>query len=193
MFSGSLDHSNVLVFEKALEVDQKVSLSIEPQYPSIQPLQMQSSWLSTLSSTQRVLPYVSEDLVAGLERILSSYSNDVSRQTFTLDPKSEYTFFSGYQPATLTVSIAKPFIFDLFLALAIGGYLTGLYYAAEVSFPLLLSTSLTSLSDEQPSALNRLDFMRNHKSNEFFGDCPLHLGQLSSRRTTRKLSLARVP
>jgi len=129
MFS-SLEQDNTLVFENTLGVDEK----------------MQFSWLSTLTGSPRMLPYISDNLVDGLERTLNSYCSDVSRQSFELSSKSEYRFFSAHQPTEVVVSISKPFVFDVILALLITGYLSGLYFVVQVCSSLLALSACNSFS-----------------------------------------------
>lgn len=90
------------------------------------------SWMDTLANNERVLPYIESSLIDGLEQALRVYATDVTKSSFVLDKTSGYTFYSTpAEPFELTTHVVKPFIFDVFLALAIFGYLSALYFAVK--------------------------------------------------------------
>jgi len=107
--------NGLVVFEQSLEIGGE----------------LQNNWLNTLSNTPRVFPYIEDSFVEALENIMREYSSDTIKQTFTMNKNSEYTFYSANVPTELTISVAKPFVFDVVLALLIAGYLTGLYFISK--------------------------------------------------------------
>ena len=88
--------------------------------------------METLLRHPRMMPYIPKVLVEGLEKILKSYTTDVTKQDFTMNQKSEYVFFTEQKPTEMTISVAKPFIFDVVLAIIIGIYLAGMYQLVKV-------------------------------------------------------------
>ena len=121
----------MLVFQQSLEIGGEVCdfclINFVPN-----PFKLQENWLNTLSDTPRVFPYIPESIIEGLEKMIRDYTSDIVKQTFTLNKNSEYTFYTANAPTELTISVAKPFVFDVVLAIMIGGYLAGLYFLAKV-------------------------------------------------------------
>lgn len=91
------------------------------------------AWLGQLTSQPRATQLLPKDhsLHSNLEEAMSRYLKDVKRTTFKADKRDpEFQFYDG---ATYTMSAynVKPAIFDLFLAVAIVGYLAVVYLAVQ--------------------------------------------------------------
>jgi len=110
---------NLLVFQNSLEVGGK----------------LQYSRFKALENMPRVFPYISDNIIDGIDSILREYSTDVTKQQFTMNKNSEYVFYSQNLPAELNISVAKPFIFDVVLALTIGCFLGGLFFLCKQNSP----------------------------------------------------------
>jgi len=117
-FSGDNSSTkNLEIFSGSLEVNK----------------QFIESWMQTLTSTNRVLfsdkltsSNQLSNLLNGLSKTLIGYSNEVSNQTFKIDEYVDFKYFNGLKQS-MSVYRVKPTTFDLFLLLAVIGYLAVLY------------------------------------------------------------------
>jgi len=84
------------------------------------------AWLNTVTSVPRSIPFLPQTLpiVAGLQKVLSEYTSEVSNQTYPLE--SDYVFYDS-ATASMSAYKVKPNIFDFILLIAIAIYLSGLY------------------------------------------------------------------
>ena len=86
-------------------------------------------WANTLLKEQRVSPYIKEDLTNNLERTMKIYTPDVVKKTY---PITNYFFFTLPTANTMTVSLVKPFVFDVALSIVLFSYLYLLYISLKV-------------------------------------------------------------
>lgn len=114
-----------------------------------------SAWLDYITSQSRAAQLLPKDasLISTLEETLSRYLKDVKRFIVNTDKRDpEFVFYDGTEYRMNAFSV-KPAVFDLFLALAIGGYLTALYFAVQ-NFHILLAL-FVKLS--QPSKITKVN------------------------------------
>lgn len=98
-----------------------------------------SAWMDHLTSSPRAAQLLPKDasLLTTLEETMSRYLKDVKRSTVKTDKRDpEFIFYDGAEYKMSAFSV-KPAVFDLFLALAIGGYLTAIYFLVQ-NFHILL-------------------------------------------------------
>jgi hypothetical protein len=88
-----------------------------------------NAWLETLASYPRMFPFTEKNhtVIAGLERTLSQYTTDVSRQTFTLATSSDEIAFYDSTSGQMTAYKSKPFYFDMFISVGVLAYAAALY------------------------------------------------------------------
>ncbi|XP_048731997.1 BOS complex subunit ncln-like [Ostrea edulis] len=91
------------------------------------------AWLGQLTSQPRATQLIPKDhsLLSNLEEAMSRYLKDIRRTTFRADKRDpEFQFYDGAK-YTMSAYNVKPAIFDLFLAVAIVGYLAVVYLAVQ--------------------------------------------------------------
>jgi hypothetical protein len=93
-----------------------------------------NAWLETLASYPRMFPFTEKNhtVIAGLERTLSQYTTDVSRQTFTLATSSDEIAFYDSTSGQMTAYKSKPFYFDMFISVGVLAYAAALYVLIRV-------------------------------------------------------------
>ncbi|WAR00480.1 NCLN-like protein [Mya arenaria] len=99
-----------------------------------------SAWLDHLTSTPRAAQLLPRDasLLTTLEETMARYLKDVKRSTVKTDKRDpEFLFYDGAEYKMNAFNV-KPAVFDLFLAVAIGGYLTAIYFLVQ-NFHVLLA------------------------------------------------------
>lgn len=92
-----------------------------------------SAWLDHLTSTSRAAQLLPKDssLLSTLEETMSRYLKDVKRSVLKTDKRDpEFVFYDGAEYKMSAFSV-KPAVFDLFLAVAIGGYLALVYFLVQ--------------------------------------------------------------
>lgn len=122
---------NTNIFEGSLAVD----------------TQFVNAWLETLASYPRMFPFTEKNhtVISGLEKTLSQYTTDVSRQTFTLATSSDEIAFYDSTSGQMTAFKSKPFYFDMFISVGVLGYGAALYILIRVSQVSLRFVSRTNL------------------------------------------------
>ncbi|CAH1797520.1 unnamed protein product [Owenia fusiformis] len=91
------------------------------------------SWMDYLGTQSRAAQVLTKDhvIVAALEQALSRHLKDVKKVLSTADKRDpDFVFYSGAE-FTMSAYNVKPAVFDLFLALAIAGYLGCLFLAGQ--------------------------------------------------------------
>ncbi|KAL4227382.1 hypothetical protein ACF0H5_012824 [Mactra antiquata] len=102
-----------------------------------------SAWLDHITSQPRAAQLLPKDasLLSTLEETMSRYLKDVKRFTVKTDKRDpEFIFYDGSEYNMSAFSV-KPAVFDLFLAIAIGGYLAAIYFFVQ-NFHVLLGLFL---------------------------------------------------
>ncbi|KAH3837284.1 hypothetical protein DPMN_110669 [Dreissena polymorpha] len=115
---------NVQLFSDTLDVQQELV----------------SAWLDHLTSQPRAAQLVPRDasLLSTLEDMMSRYLKDVKRTTVKTDKRDpEFLFYDGSEYMMNAFNV-KPAVFDLFLAVAIGGYLAAIYFLVQ-NFHIMLA------------------------------------------------------
>lgn len=112
-----------------------------------------SAWLDHLSTQPRAAQLLPKDasLIVTLEETLSRFLKEVKRVTVKTDKRDpEFLFYDGFEYKMNAFSV-KPAVFDLFLAVAIGGYLTAIYFFVQ-NFHVLLALAVKFSKPVKPAS-----------------------------------------
>lgn len=112
-----------------------------------------SAWMDHLTTQPRAAQLLPKDasLIVTLEETLARYLKDVKRITIKTDKRDpEFLFYDGAEYRMSAFSV-KPAVFDLFLALAIGGYLAAIYFLVQ-NFHFLLELFIKFTRPVKPAA-----------------------------------------